>query len=132
MIFNLAVSPDGRALAFTVPKQATSILVIPTAGGEPRQVFQARMGELPVANYSGLAWTPDGRQLLFVRQRVPILQDNRELWAIAAEGGEPRPLGLAMTDLRALRIHPDGNRIAVAAGRDVFEVWALEIGRAHV
>jgi hypothetical protein len=88
---------------------------------------------------------PDGRYILFgTRKRSPDHPDEPvrvpapagggerrklyepvELWRIPAEGGEPQKL-LAIDEPRNLSIHPDGQRIAFAAGEEASEVWVME------
>ena len=76
---------------------------------------------------AGLAWTPDGREVLFGRGRSTSLEEQTiELWRISAEDGEPEKLELAAEDPHSLRFHPDGRRIVFAAGLDKAEVWVLE------
>lgn len=106
----LAVSPDGRQLAFCdlvflggtrddMASYDARLKVIPTAGGEPRTLFNLQDQDLGLQDnewfYGPLAWTPDGRHLLFVRETRPIglLQIGpSELWRFPAEGGEPQKL----------------------------------------
>jgi len=131
LVNDLAVSLDGRSLAFTVVngKEPKSIKVIPTAGGEARQIFRVEKGDpMRFPGFSGLAWTPDGREVLFVRAREPNMTTpgHHELWAVPVEGGKPRPLGLNMPGLNNPRVHPDGKRIAFTAGANTQEVWVLE------
>jgi Tol biopolymer transport system component len=125
----LAVSPDGRQLAFITGDQATrstALKVMPAAGGETRELLRAQEPEA-IAWNAGLAWTPDGREVLFGRERSTSLEDQTvELWRISAEGGEPQKLELAMEQLRGLRFHPDGRRIVFTAGQFKAEVWVLE------
>jgi hypothetical protein len=76
-----------------------------------------------------LAWTPDGRHLLFGMDRAGADASGSaitELWRISSEGGQPQKLELAMDSLRDLRMHPDGRHIAFVAGRHKGEVWVME------
>jgi Tol biopolymer transport system component/DNA-binding CsgD family transcriptional regulator len=127
-ITNLVLSSDGRHLAFAA---GAALMVIPAAGGEPRELIRAIDGEelrwWPI--WTCVAWMPDGRHLLFVRLRKASWEDRRtplEVWRIPVAGGESERLGLAMPGLRGLRVHPDGRRIAFTAGSPEIEVWVLE------
>ena len=79
-------SPDGREIAYVsdFPPRQPRLLVIPSAGGSPRQVFEPGP-EGPWAERS--AWSPDGRTLYFKAH------DDRErtsFWAVNPAGGRPR------------------------------------------
>ena len=105
------------------PTQWTVLMVMPAAGGEPRELLTVPVWVDPIA------WTPDGRAMFFVRdtKRVGTAgHHTHELWRIPAEGGEAEKIGLTMEGLSDLRIHPDGKRIAFTAGHHGREVWVLE------
>jgi Tol biopolymer transport system component len=119
----VVLSPDDRELAFVVQETAPPAVVlrlIPAAGGEARERLRFAKGE----TITSLAWTPDGRYLLFGKR--PPAFGTAELWRIPSQGGEPQSLGLAMTGLRHLSVHPDGRRIAFSAGEFKSEVWVME------
>ena len=127
----LAVSPDGRRVAFSKP---SSITVVPSAGGEPDELLLLQKPEM-IPWDVGLAWTPDGRYLIFAKgkqspDRADVLESNVfELWRLPVAGGEPQPLGLAMNNLRGLSLHPDGRRLAftvVGERGPTRAVWVLE------
>lgn len=62
---------------------------MPTAGGEPRELLKVRDPHYLGGGLGGmLAWTPDGRAVLFVKGSPPKHTD--ELWQIPAEGGNPK------------------------------------------
>ena len=80
---------------------------------------------------SRLIWTPDGQKILFTVHRQdpakPVNSDQTfELWQVSAAGGQPQKVGLAMERLRDLSLHPDGKRLAFAAGQSKPEVWVME------
>lgn len=123
---NLAVSPDGQRLAFVWTDGRvgiTALMVLPTAGGEPRELLRAQEPEM----ISVPAWTPDSRHIMYARS-VSGEKRTFELWRISAEGGEPQKLGLVMEGLEpyGLSVHPDGKRIAFTAGTEREEVWVLK------
>ena len=49
-----------------------------------------------------------------------------ELWHVAAEGGEPRRIGLIPARFRDARLHPDGRRVAILDAVVNFEIWEME------
>lgn len=124
----IAISPDGRQLAFSATHPATRsdvLKVMPTAGGEPRELLKVREPEYLGSGLGGrLAWTPEGRAILFVKGSPQKRTD--ELWQIPAEGGEPQELGLALRQLGDVRFDSGGRRIAFTAGYYKAEVWAME------
>ena len=118
---NLTISRDGSTLAFSVKDaERTVIYTLPVAGGEPREIV--RMTE--AVTREGLAWTSDGRYLLFARSASPT---QAELMRIPAEGGTPESTGLSGRGLSLLSVHPDGSRLANTLGQYFqVDVWALE------
>ncbi len=119
----LAISPDGRQLAFA---QFRALNVMPAAGGEPRVCHRLQDTKIFALNdtRTSLAWTPDGRYVLFVIRSVDQ-PGPTELWRVNPEGGEAQKL-LEMDGLSDISVHPDGQRIAFTSGRAQMEVWAME------
>jgi len=115
---NLAISGDGRTLAFSVANaelRRNVIYTMPAGGGEPKEVTRL---EKAVAR-EGLAWTPDFRYLLFV--------SGDELFRVPAEGGEPQSTGVAEKGLSLISPHPDGSHIAYTVGQYFrIDIWTLE------
>lgn len=117
----VVMSPDRQLLAFASGERptATTLMVLPTAGGKVRELFRVRQGDIDPQVF---AWTPDGRDVLFVRRPQGNLSSSREelrhspaeLWRISAEGGEPEKLELAagVESIGVLRVHPHGKQIA--------------------
>jgi len=125
---SLALSPDGRQLAFALfdwPARSVVLQVVPVGSGEPHELLRMKDPEkIPWSN--ALAWSPDGKELLFVKCNSDCVNEKRELWGIPARGGEPRRLELAMEGLAGLRFHPDGKQIAFTAGSHSAELWVME------
>jgi beta-lactamase regulating signal transducer with metallopeptidase domain/Tol biopolymer transport system component len=125
---NLALSLDGRQLAFSEPDRGTqfSVLkVMPSTGGEPRELLRVQRPE----TIKSIAWMPDGRHVLYARgnwkSTDPRTQET-EVWRIPVSGGVPQRVGLAMNRLRDLCVHPDGRRVAFTAGEPEIEIWVME------
>jgi len=79
-----AFSPDGQTLAFArSPDVAVSdIYLQPLAGGEARRLTSDGKG------IAGLAWTADGRSIVYSAPFGGLLS----LWRVPVSGGEPEPL----------------------------------------
>jgi Tol biopolymer transport system component len=127
-VSNVALSPDGRSMAVRVadPLEGASVLaIVPVEGGEARELVRLSPPDA-LPPWSGLAWTPDGRYVLFTRTKTGSGSLPFELWRTPVEGGAAEKTGIAMTGLRCLRVHPDGQRIVFGAGQIQHEAWVLE------
>jgi Tol biopolymer transport system component len=121
-VSGLTLSPDGQQLAFVVRDPEGALLtVMPAGGGESRVVL--RTNELAWPN--SIAWAPDSQGLLFVKL-LKAGDPRTELWVAPLAGGVPRKLQLAAANMREIRVHPDGRRIAFTSGGDRSEVWVME------
>ncbi|HUF35272.1 MAG TPA: hypothetical protein VMN37_04935 [Gemmatimonadales bacterium] len=116
----LALSPDGRQIAyaaFAPAGEPRPLLLFPAAGGAPRVLHRVP----PATTIFTVDWSPDGRHILFVASTVA---GHNELWQLRVATGEKRRL-LAMAGLTGVQVHPDGARIAFAAGTGRLEVWSM-------
>jgi len=116
-------------------------MIIPVAGGEPREVMRLPSEPAAVAltNFSGgllsmLTWAPDSRSFL-IRKRLPGENQIGEVWQAFLDGNEPRKLDERMDPRLAgggPRLHPDGRQIAFVPAQEPTgqassaEVWVLE------
>jgi len=145
-VSHLTVSPDSRQVAFvwadwwdSENPGTTALRVIPTSGGEARELLELPPPQMSVAPVLALAWTPDSRHLLYATSRAGA-EPKMELWRIPAAGGQPESLGLVMEGLApyGLSVHPDGERVAFTAGETrpasagrlvswSADLWALEL-----
>ncbi len=99
----MAVSPDGLRLAFVwsdSDKELTSsaVNVIQVGGREPEELLKVAGPE----SIDGLAWTPDGGDLIFARSRSTAEAQGFELWRISAEGGKREKVGVAAESIRRM------------------------------
>ena len=111
----LDVSPDGRWLAFH--RLPNSLVVLPSAGGKPRQV--AQLDELAQSYTHFVTWMPDGEHLLFSKRK-------NELWKVNVETGEQQQIGPAIENLVHATMHPDGRQIAFTVEQGGSELWVME------
>lgn len=119
------LSADGQSLAvmfFDIYKGTTSLKVLPSSGGQAREILKLQMPEW----MSAIAWFPDARHLIFARGRRDLIDQPHELWKISTLDGKPYDLQAKSEYVYDLRVHPDGRRIAIWAGIDSSEVWVME------
>ena len=118
----MAVSPDGRLLAVNTSHEATkrsTIVVVPITGGVPREIYRVDEANA-IPRYP--VWTPDGSRVLCALR----LQNKVEFVLVPVDGGEPVKMPAPMNGMTALSFHPDGKRVAFAAGQSRSEVWVME------
>ena len=88
--YNPVFSPDGRTLAFNRGSQGvTSIYTMPVVGGQERRLITGSQFGW------GLAWTSDGRDIIF--GRAGWLAKFGWLWKVSARGGEPQRLQIGLS-----------------------------------
>ncbi len=121
-VFNCHLSPDGSQIAYPAPmSMGRSLMLVPTAGGEPRELFSVPAEEK--IGYT-VGWSPDGSHLLFWKVTGGDAEGQApptyELWRISADGGQPEKLAWeSKTRSFGLRLHPSGKQVAFTRGRSV-------------
>jgi len=133
----LALSPDGKTLAFTASRLEggpdggaltnLTLTVMPSSGGQTTDLLQVELPEL----IGSLAWSHDSSSILFMRVKMggqASQQGVGPLWQVPAAGGEPRQLGVIPNQWQRQRLslHPDGHRIAYTRAERKFEIWAMD------
>lgn len=127
------LSPDGRYIfgvaGFDPSTQSSPLVVVPVAGGPPRELFRVLLSEGFMAG--PFQWTPDSRAVLAIKN----IGSRWELWLVPVAGGPHRKLDID-PDIwmakstggrdRGFMLSPDGRSIAFQTGRSAAEVWALE------
>ncbi len=108
------LSPDGTMVAYVQGAGflVGDIYVVPVSGGRPRRLTSD--GRFLV----GLAWTSDGREIVFSSNRGGLLR----LWRIPFSGGTPEPVN-GVGEGFAPTISTKGNRLAYIQGRVDANVW---------
>jgi serine/threonine-protein kinase len=135
------ISPDGRWLAYQSNASGVWTAMIASATPHPSPLpasgARGRAEPVAVANTDGarLAWSPDGRYLLFTRDsqlwQAPVASDTQP----GAGAGEPRLLASDVDASGGLGVTPDGRilvrtREAAAAGQTRLELvldWSREL-----
>jgi Tol biopolymer transport system component len=133
---NLALSPDGLSLAFTLKtpsgiRSCDELWIMSAQGANAHRLLQLKGRESTWRD--GLVWTPDGRYLLIAKAIETSKRTSAlELWRVPLREGEPHKVGVLAAETTfgggsaGLSIHPDGTRIAFQAGRRKPEIWIME------
>lgn len=119
--YNPVFSPDGRTLAFNRGAQGvTSVYTIDVAGGAEKRLISG-----PQYGW-GLAWTPDGRAIVFAK--AGWLASSGWLWKIARNGGEPERLQFGQEGTEpSIR----GNRLVYARQFANLNIWRRSLDSFH-
>ncbi len=129
-----AFSPDGRTIAFERDSGVVRVLLVPAAGGEPRELVGAGspMGRL--------AWAPNGRDVILaaeplVRRGEPPRPGPRRggpslgtLWRVPVDGASARPLGGTVNAVD-VAVSGGGHRLAYSQGTWDSDIWRLDLRR---
>ncbi len=124
-------SPDGSRIAFTGQYGGDEqVYVIPTTGGQPRQLtYYPAQGPLPARwgyDHQVYGWTPDGESVLFRSMRDGYTLTGTRLFTVAADGGLPVALPMPVAGAGALS--PDGKRIVYSPLTRDFRTWKRHEG----
>ena len=103
----LAFSPDGASLAFTSIESGTGSYALYVRSMSDERSLQLTANTAPAAR---IAWSPDGRQIAFLRQ---IVSDalQQQVFIIPATGGAAELVGEAVG---GLDWSPDGQSLAIS------------------
>jgi Tol biopolymer transport system component len=123
----LTWSPSGGYLGF-VQSDDTSIHIVPVDGGD----IATLPPEHPTTVFDSLAWSPDGRSLLYTTSFV----DDNELYSFRLEEGAAGPQKRLTTNW-SQDVDPawsaDGSRIAFASDRSGrFQIYVMRADGSHV
>ena len=112
------ISRDGKWFAIS----AGQIYVLPSGGGEPRQITQATPSYFH-------AWSPDGKTLAYCAKRG----DNFDLYAVSVDGGEERRLTSSPGYDDGPDYSPDGKWIYFNSDRSgSWDIWRIPAEGAGV
>jgi Tol biopolymer transport system component len=126
----MCLSPDGSELAFVIRGSAqpgeeskaragnTRLMIMPSRGGDARELASV---EVPIP-LGQLAWTSDGRYLLFVRRD----KKAAALMRVPRQGGKAERLWEIQERMPGLSPSPDGRHIAYFTQENEAEIWVLE------
>jgi len=111
------LSPNGNLVAYVEGAGflAGDIHVAPVSGGESRRLTSD--GRF----LGGLAWTPDGKEIVFASNRGGL----ERLWRISLSGGTPEPVNSVGEGATSPTIAAKGDRLAYLNGRIDANLWRM-------
>jgi Tol biopolymer transport system component len=122
--FSPAVSPDGSTVAYVhgedpENRESRLIFLLDLATGNGRRLA---FDDHPVR---GIAWTPDGRELVYASDRGA----GWRLWRLTVSGGTPRDLLITGKQAQFPAISRDG-RLLFTERSESSSIWRAELGAA--
>jgi len=118
--YNPVFAPDGQSIAFVRQSSTLSadIYIVALMGGEPRRLtFYNRF-------VAGLAWTADGREIIF--SSTPDSR-NGSLWRIQASGGAAERFDVAGYNASWPQISRRGNRLGYIQQSGDMNIYRMEV-----
>lgn len=114
-----ATSPDGRTLAFvrSTGSDGSDVYLSDLNGGALRRLTFDNRG------IRGLAWTPDGRDIVYASDRFA----GWRIWRVPAYGGSPRDIPMAGRSAQYPALSPAGGRLAYVDSPSAAAVWRATI-----
>lgn len=126
--FSLAVSPDGKQIAFTSGRMEDGkyhhkISLIPFSGGEITKMFDVNLQGFDNHGKETLQWTPDGKAINYVGLDNGI----PNIWRQPIDGSAPFQVTNFPTDrIFNFAFSPDGSQIAFSRGSLNSDVVLIE------
>jgi Tol biopolymer transport system component/DNA-binding winged helix-turn-helix (wHTH) protein len=124
-----AFSPDSKTVAFVRENTPITgdIYTVPVTGGEPHRVtYDNARHTFNNGIVGGLAWTADGREIIFSSTRG----GTPSLWRVSALGGDPERLGVGGDNTYYPTISLRGNHLAYTQMSGGTPVYRLEVPNA--
>jgi Tol biopolymer transport system component/DNA-binding winged helix-turn-helix (wHTH) protein len=117
-----AFSPDGKRLAFAraASFSATDLYVLDLPGGKARRLTFDGL------TIDGLAWTADGREIIFSRRGGSF----NSLWRVGLRGGDPERVSAFGEDVISPAVSRDGSRLAYTRRLDDMNIWKFTLDEA--
>jgi Tol biopolymer transport system component len=128
---NLALSPDGRTLAFHVHSDsegASTLMLIPSEGGAAMPLFTVKT---PYRFwYGSFTWTPDSKAVLVSSTRTlghpPNEHRTSEIWRVPVDGSAPLRIDFPAIQIDCMRLNSDGKTVAFHSPQSKSEIWVLQ------
>jgi len=113
-----AFSPDGQTVAFArgAGLNSEDIYLSSVRGGEPRRLTEDWQ------HVHSLAWTPDGREIVFSSNRGGVYS----LWRVAASGGVPERVSSTGLNAYSPAISSKGDRLVYSVSLLDSDIWRVD------
>src|SRR5277367_4981957 len=118
--FSPEISPDGKRVVYEVSRTnwednafERDLWIMETATGEGHQLTASKKSS------TNAAWSPDGKWIAFLSDRPGQIsgtpEGKKQIYVIAADGGEARQLAKVETGVTNLAWSPDSKKLAFSA-----------------
>lgn len=118
--FSPEISPDGKRVVYEVSRTnwednafERDLWIVETVTGEGHQLTASKKSS------TNAAWSPDGRWIAFLSDRPGQIsgtpEGKKQIYVIAADGGEARQLTKVETGVNILAWSPDSKKLAFSA-----------------
>lgn len=121
-------SPDGKNIAFTGQYNGnTEVFLIPSEGGTPKRLTVTAtltrddVGDRMGPNNIVMAWTPDGKNIVYRSRRYTFNDFTGQLFKVPVEGGMSKEIPL--TNSGFCSFSPDGKMLAFNWVFREFRTW---------
>jgi dipeptidyl aminopeptidase/acylaminoacyl peptidase len=107
----------------------THLFTVPASGGTPRQITSGNFNHGGQAGFGGggsLAWTPDGKEILFTSNRTPgwdLAWRESDIYAVNVKDGTTRQLTKRSGPDGSPEISPDGKWVAYTGYDMTDDTW---------
>ena len=129
-LYGAGCLPDGKRIAMILLRNSPDsaldeaiLKIMPVGGGEAYDLhrFEGAGGTGP------MGWASDGK---FLFSCVTVRDhSNSRLWRVSVDSGEAVNLGLEMSRIYEMSVHPDGKQIAFSSKgptAQIPELWVME------
>jgi dipeptidyl aminopeptidase/acylaminoacyl peptidase len=115
VIESFRISPNGETVVYVRRhvdgiEYRSHLWVVAYDGGRPRQLTNGALRD------SSPSFSPDGRQLAFVR--TPAGADHGQVWTVSLAGGQPEQVTTLTHGASGVSWSPDGRTLAITAPAD--------------
>lgn len=116
------VSPDGQTLVYGDGK--TRVLRLLTlASGETREVLRLKPPQTHIFNWNSVAWTPDGRGIVFYGR----VAGDEGMWLVPIDGAAPHKINVDVKPIIMWRFNPVTGQVAFTGGTSGrLETWRMD------